>query len=529
MDMGWGVVQTTSYPMTLFMTLMTFEGDVETTKVTTIPADAIITEATATITVKEAGVIAAGKVAQVRNGENSTVVVLDFGALRTVSSLSLPSGKTLVSLRRWAGTGFTSVYLTAAQLAGSSISFAEVQSERLELTFSTAVAAAVASTALDVTMPGVPTDLSLEIAGVRAWSRPGPVKLSSAATPEATFTVPVIAELQAALARGANPAVTLRTGTPCSQGLSLSIGYIRVHAVALPPAGLVVGGESEAEVEASLPLPAASSTWEVVRIELTVAGRMPAWRAWPLPDPLVNGAARLVIDPAHSYAARLPASWLAPLGELLAIRLPLVLPPGFLGAELAAVLHQGTLDLPIAPVPSARFKPTPIAADPVGGERWVELQLAKPVKIPPGATWWVEITATRGACDWPMSQVTSDALPDAIRLRRSLPGPPFRPLHVAARLGPDAIVPAGRLRILGTPRSDDLRPAVVPLLHGSSAPQVAPGFTPAPASGVVTLTPAISATAARGEIAGGALRLRLRLHSAGQVTITAATVYYRTP
>ncbi|WP_458233127.1 hypothetical protein, partial [Roseateles sp. P5_E8] len=78
-------------------------------------------------------------------------------------------------------------------------------------------------------------------------------------------------------------------------------------------------------------------------------------------------------------------------------------------------------------------------------------------------------------------------------------------------------------------RSDDLRPAVVPLLAGSGAPQVAAGVTPSASTGTVTLTPTIAATAARGEIAGNALQLRLRLHTAGQVTINAATVYYQKP
>jgi hypothetical protein len=278
-----------------------------------------------------------------------------------------------------------------------------------------------------------------------------------------------------------------------------------------------------------LPLPAESSTWAVVRVELTVSGRLPSWRGWPLPDPTLNVDARLVIDPGHSFAARLPATWLAPLGELSGIRVPLILPAGFAGAELSAVLYQGDLEAPTTPVAAARFVPATVVANADGGELWVALQLFKPVKVPPAATWWVEIAATRGSCEWPMTQ--DAAASDEIRLRRSLPGPPFRPLAVQARRGVTPLLPAGRLRIIGTPRSDDLRPAVVPLLQGSGSAQVAPGFTPKPTSGVVTLTPdpATPATAARGEIAANALRLRLRLYSAGEVAITAATVYYRSP
>lgn len=535
MEISWGQPAPVGVVTTIIGLLLTPTGDVESQQTSQLPADAIVTAASATVTVQEAGTIAAGKIAQVRQGENDKVVVIDFGALRTVSALTLPAGTALSAVRRWSGAGFTWMSIPPEALALAPVGFAEVQTERLELTFTGAVSAASAATGLLVTLPGAPADLVLEVGGVRAWSRPGPVRLAvpqGGTTPQASFDVPLAAELQAALARGgADPVVTLRTGTPCIQGLSLNVQYVRVHRVVLPPAGLVVGAETEAEADAFLPLPVAAATWQVVRVELVVAGRMPAWRSWPLPDPPVNPDARLVLDPAHSYAARLPAGWLAPLAELTGIRLPVELPAGFGGAELAAVLHQGNLDQPVAPLPAARFLPAPLAADPAGGSRWIELRLAKPVKVVPGATWWVEVTATRGACDWPLSAADDDSAPDTIRLRRSLPGPPFRPLAVQVRRDVTALVPAGRLRVLGTPRSDDLRPGVVPLLQGGGAAQVAPGFTPTPASGVVTLTldPATPASAARGEIADNQLRLRLRLHSAGQVTLSAATVYYRTP
>jgi hypothetical protein len=529
MEMDWGAATKSVEEVSIRVDhSMGAAGTVETTLPTSLPADAVVTSATATITLKQAGTIAAGAIAQVRQGESTAIIVVDFGALRTISALTLPPGKTLTTLRRWAGTGFASVSGVSPPFDKPVVSFAEIQTERLELGFSSAVSVASASTALLLNLPGAPTDPVVEVGGVRAWSRPGPVRLD-AATAAVHFSVPLVAELQAALARGANPDIVLRTATPSEQTLSLSLAHLRVHAVALPPDGVVVGADFETEVDAFLPLPAESSTWAVVRVELTVSGRLPSWRGWPLPDPTPNTDARLVIDPGHSFAARLPATWLAPLGELSGIRLPLILPAGFAGAELSAVLYQGDLEAPTTLVAGARFVPATVAANADGGELWVALQLFKPVKVPPAATWWVEIAATRGSCEWPMTQ--DAAASDEIRLRRSLPGPPFRPLAVQARRGVTPLLPAGRLRIIGTPRSDDLRPAVVPLLQGSGSPQVAPGFTPKPTSGIVTLTPdpATPATAARGEIAANALRLRLRLYSAGEVAITAATVYYRSP
>lgn len=531
MGVGWGtgtVVET----LPIVLVYLFQPGDVETVRTTTLPADAVVTSASAAITVREASSISVGRVAQVRQGQSGQVVVLDFGALRTVASLTLPAGKTLQDVRKWAGDGFT--YMADGIPAGGttgSVSFAEVQTERLELTFSTSVDAALLAEQT-IEMPGLPTDLRLEVNGTTVWSKPGPARLAEptgGGTAEARFNVPLAAELQAALAHGPDPVVTLRSATPCGMGLELSIAFVRAHAVALPPSGLVLGADAEAEMDAPLPLPADAGSWQVRQVDVTLSGRLPSWRAWPVPDGPENIDARLVLDPGHSYAARLPAGWLAPLAEVTGVRLPLLLPAGFGGAEIAAVLYQGDLEQPAQAVPGARFKPADVPADPAGGLRWVEIAFAKPVKTKPAATWWVELACTRGSCDWPMTQALDDTGPDSVRLRRSLPGPPFRPLAVRARRGTAAVVPCGRLHLLGTPRSDDLRPAVVPLLAGSGAPQVATGVTPSASTGTVTLTPTIAATAARGEIAGGALRLRLRLHTAGQVTINAATVYYQKP
>lgn len=531
MEVGWSkgtVVET----LPLLAAISFQLGDVETVRVATLPADAVVTSASAAITVSEAVLITLGRVAQVRQGATGKTVVLDFGALRTVASLTLPSGATLLDVRKWAGDGFT--YMADGIAAGGAtdrVDFAEVQTERLELTFSGNVGAADL-TGETIEMPGLPTDLRLEVNGTTVWSRPGPTRLpkpEGGGKAEATFSVPLAAELQAALARGPDPVVALRSATPCAMTLQLSIASVRAHQVALPPSGLVLGVDTEAEVDAALPLPADAGSWLVRQVDVTLSGRLPSWRAWPVPDAPENSDARLVLDPAHSYAARLPVAWLAPLADLTGVRVPLLLPAGFGGAEIAAVLYQGDLEQPAEPVAGARFQPADVPADPAGGLRWVEIAFAKPVKTKPAVTWWVELACTRGSCDWPMTQAIADTGPDSVRLRRSLPGPPFRPLAVRARRGANAVVPCGRLHLLGTPRSDDLRPAVVPLLAGTGAPQVAAGVTPSASTGTVTLTPTIAATAARGEIAGNALQLRLRLHTAGQVTINAATVYYQKP
>lgn len=528
----WGGERERKPPKTTQNAPTSASGVLETSLVTSLPTDALLTSAIARITLSEGGTVAAGLVARVRNGETSRVLVVDFGALRTVSSLALPSGKTLSTLAQWVGNQFKTLDNLGSFTGKTAIAFSEIQTERLELTFGSNIDAVAAANQLLVTIPSAPTDLAIEIAGSVAWSRPGPARFAGNGRFE--IEVPITEALQAALAKGANPRVTLRSATPCRQQLALDLAFVRVHEVNLPPSGLVVNSEIEAEADAFLALPAASSDWQVVGLEFTVSGRLPSWRAWPVPELAENTDARLVLDPAHSYAARLPTDWLAPLATLAAVRLPVELPPGFGGAELAAVLYQGDLETPTEPVAAARFRPTALAASATGGRVWVEIELAKPVKVavtaPPGSTsaaWWVEISATRGGVDWPLSAVDDEADPDHVRLRRSLPGPPFRPLAVQLRRGNDTLLPAGTLRVIGTPRSDELRPAVVPLLQGNGAPQLAPGFTPSPTSGVVSLTPAPAATAARGEIGDDLLRLRLRLHSAGQVTLSTAKVYYQ--
>jgi hypothetical protein len=529
MVMTWGVPRIEKPTRISRSTPHSDAGTVESTQLAEVPADALVSAASATLTLRPAPEIQAVAVARVRQGEDNTTIVLDFGALRTVSGLTLPAGSSLSTLSRWNGSAFaplTDVKPVAGELT---LSFGEQQTERLQLGFAAAMSEATATAGLRVVIPSAPSDLELEVGGVLAWSRPGSVRFTTGADnkPTVTFEVDISQALQTALARGANPQVRLRTATPCAHSLGVTVDFLRVHQVNLPPSGIAVDVDSEAVVDTFLPLPAASGNWKVVRVDLGVSGRMPAWRAWPLPDGPLNPAARLVIDAAHSYAARLPAGWLAPLAELSGIRLPLVLAKGFGGAELVALLHDGSASQPITPLAAARFLPCVVDASPGGETRWVELHLSKPVKVQPKPFWWIEISATRGQCDWPLTAAGGETDPDEIRLRRSLPGPPFRHLAVQIGHGPTALQPAGRLRVLGTPRSDELRPGVVPVIEGLSV-LVAPGFTPTPKSGVVSLRlpDATPASAAHGDIVDQQLRLRLRMHGAGQISLNTATVYY---
>ncbi|MEY4748460.1 MAG: hypothetical protein RIQ60_674 [Pseudomonadota bacterium] len=535
----WGPTKAAGYELLRFSPPAPPGGVVRSELATLLPTDTLIHSATAIIQLAAAPDIAAGEVAQVRQGDSNSQVVLDFGALRTVSSLSWPADRQLVALTRWVGDTFQAVDGLIVRDLQRNQTFADLQTERLCLSFDQSVTPARAATGVRLAMPSAPSGLELEVGGTLAWAHAAPVRLrtdpagGATAVPAARFEVEVTAALQAALARGANPVLRLSSATPCAQTLGLRLNSVRVHQVNLPPSGIVVDTAVEDIVDTFLPLPPQSASWQVSRVELGVSGSMPSWRAWPLPDPALNTSARLVIDPGHSYAARLPADWLAPLAELSGIRLPLVLPRGFAGAELVALLYDGTLEAPIAPVAAARFKPSTVAPAPDGEAlRWVELSLSKPLRGPAKDCWWVEVSATRGRCEWPLSAPPgsasgASALSDEVVLRRSLPGPPFRPLAVQLRAGVDALWPAARLRVLGTPRRDDLRPGVVPTLDGALL-QVAPGFTPSPRSGVVSLAlpEGAPASAASGHISNQQLRLRMRVHGAGQFSFSSASVHY---
>ncbi len=96
--------------------------------------------------------MSAGEVAEVRVGMPK-VVVLDFGLLRTVSGVRFEGGAKVFGVRAWNGAGFAEAKLNSGN-PEIAVAFAEVRTERLEVTLDGAVTEAMAADGLFVILPG---------------------------------------------------------------------------------------------------------------------------------------------------------------------------------------------------------------------------------------------------------------------------------------------------------------------------------------------------------------------------------------
>ncbi|MBI3347684.1 MAG: hypothetical protein HY020_10800 [Burkholderiales bacterium] len=519
-------------------------GTASVTQDLSLPTDAVITAASAVLSVGPADRVSVGDAAQVR-AESSAVLIVDLGGLRTVAGLRYAAAK-MTQVQAWQGTRFGNWF--ASEDGTHNAAKDEVMTERLRVSFDRSVQPADLATDGVLVLPGAPADPELEVGGRRVWSRPGPVRLADDGQGHAVFgeTVDLAAALQAAIAQATTTgdlalAVTLRTAAPCVQSLQVQVSYVQVHQVTLPAGGLPLEAAAEGDWPVTLQLPAGAGGWQLVGCELAIQGRIGPGRVLPAVGPATGDVARLLLDPLHAVAARLPSADAARLATLTGLRLPLAALGG--DAELAGVLRIGGGDVPDSAASPLPFKPVTLPAG--TAPAWVTLELLQPCKPRGDAPLWVELTATRGRLAWPLAVPRAEdpvvpgqpaPVPRNVLIRRASPGPPYR--AIVAKVGPPAveggaIAPAaicGALRLIGEAPAGQPIAALTPRLGTPAAngPALSP-CTPTQA-GVVSrasFDPPLAGAVAAGT--SPSLPLVIRAAAPGTYTITAAKLLYRQP
>jgi hypothetical protein len=256
-----------------------------------------------------------------------------------------------------------------------------------------------------------------------------------------------------------------------------------------------------------LPLPAWVKSVQEVRLTLT--GTVPAERILePIGPPLAlqssgSGAAYdLLLDVDHSGAARLdPAK---SFGEIVAIRLPLR--AGVDGAEVRAVVNEGTADGPTRAADGGTSKPVDLAPAPDATDVWTTFALPRPLKLDPKQTYWVVVVVGRGRVSWSLGRFPTAAV--AVTVRRGAAGGAW---HELPDVMLDGATLGARVRVVGKPRAStpvpplsisvagheasttDVLPTpkgvnAVWLAPGSVSPGQHPSITPAGGAGAPTLT-----------------------------------------
>ena len=410
----------------------------------TLPSDAIVDRAVFDITADKGLTVPLGDVGDVRPGSTGKEVIVDFGGMTTITSVSV-DGEPGIS--RWNGVEF----VDAAD--------GEIQTERIKLDFGANVQASAVADEGTLFLPTVPTGLELLVDGTSVWfERQGS---SAGLTPPSgsgnTFSVDRTAEVQQALLRSGGPVrVEVRSLTPGSLSLNPSVDIHRVHLVAFPEGpSRTLTLTAEGPVALVLPLPEASSGWTVDGVDLTASASLASERVVPPEGPAPSADGRLLLTAGRTVLGRLPATLVERSGTLTGIRL--ALRGGDHGGEIGGRLlldaapltgaDPGAEPRPGAPAPGGEL--TPVTIDPGDEVVWVTLRTAAPIGHE--AT-WVELGLTYGTATWELTAADADddAPGTEVHLRR--PGGAVRPLTTLADVGPLR----GSLRLVTEP--DDNRP-----------------------------------------------------------------------
>jgi hypothetical protein len=497
----------------------TSEAGYETSQDLVIPAGAVVTRALLEVSAEApefatpVGGIAAVRAAAGAPTSSSDEIVVDFGVLRTVSSVSAP--KDIESIDAWRGTQFDQFVFGAGSRAAADVEFTEVQTERLLVNLVNSVSPATFAADATVTTTTPPADLELLVGGTRAYTRSGPVPQGF------TEQVDVTGALQAAV-DAAPPGpdedvtvpVVLRARVPGTLGLELAqpIGYLRTHAVSFPGDTTTRSPGEEGELVITLPLPDDAEDWIIHRVLATVvASDDDPQRVLPPVGPPATSEAELILDPDRRLVVRVPPERLAPFERLAGVRVSARPEEG--GVELAGALLDDADGAPGEPVPKGTF--TPVTLDATDAPSFVTLPLPAPVKVAADAPLWFSLAATRGSAAVELAAPTGEAA-DAT-LRRVMPNGAVRPLSSPVGVRTDVL----RLRLAGIP--PELAPIDVVSVDLDGGDVVREEVDPVlVAGGLVSL--ALGTPAARPGLA-----LRLTNTAATAITIGPVVVAYADP
>jgi hypothetical protein len=454
----------------------------------------------------------------------STALIIDFQGLRTVSEVV---GTAVIhSVAPWLGTKFdvTNLQLTHS-IDGEAVTFKEVQTERLLVTFKTPVAPSDLAANGAVVIPTPPSNLELLVNGTRAWFQAGAVP-----NPFSLNDIDITAAVAAAAASG-SAVVTLRAAAPAALTLTLKPKPPKLlwrYVVAFPEgATRTVDAPSEGVYPLSLPVSTqavasaqapAPGTWLVKGIALDVSAKIPTVRVEPPDGPALSGDAVVVLDPNHALVARLPPSSTGSFASVTGVRL--LVSAGTDGAELAGTLRANTKvnekDTPGDPLPKGALGPATLAAS--TAPAWIDLALTTPHQLAADEVVWVELEVGRGSLVWTLAALSSTDADNAELRRRTSSG---KFVSLTTLVGITDYV--GALRVVGEQKANDPLAAV----------RVAPAGGTDVIAGVPTqagtkMLLCISAGIAPSALADGDFEVPLELTIAtpGSYAITSAELQY---
>lgn len=164
-----------------------------------LPSGGLLTKVEVEVLALAAGECLLNEAGEVRSSpDDTTKAVIDLKSMRSVSGLDTPLA--ISEIVPWTGAGFASE--GPSFTSGKKVRFTELATEKLLVTFGSAVDIEELAEKGKILLPDAPSDLVLSLNGKTAWTHIGPVKLSAAAKQAAEGRIHLDAKAKKALING---------------------------------------------------------------------------------------------------------------------------------------------------------------------------------------------------------------------------------------------------------------------------------------------------------------------------------------
>jgi hypothetical protein len=418
-------------------------GRLETRRDITLPANALVDDASVVLSASPSALTAARAVAQLRLGPPPPgyedladgALIVDLGVPRTVTAIAVPESFGIHQVRTWTGTGFGPLPAFPSPVPdpleesdyGSTIVLpAEVRTERLEITYSGGDDGQDLMDRAVLALPDAPANLQLAIEGSGiVWREqgivtPGPDEeiTTTGWNSEGKRRVDLTAALGARLGnpRSADPVTLVLVLTSSSPG-ALAISALesetrRIRRCTLAgQSGEVVSFSNAGRVVQVLTGPDLPTDATVSEIRFTASASPKPPRTLPPVGPEASDKVALTLDPDHAVLVRLPVT--SGLEHLEALSVAATGGPE--GAEIRALLWDSRVDaeervseslisVPTAPLEAPATDPASLEA---GAQAWLSLTFPEPVALPRDRPLWAAILCSRGAATLAMTEATA--------------------------------------------------------------------------------------------------------------------------
>ena len=451
--------------------VITANGTSSASTSVTLPANALVDEYLVKVQAARAGYTEAKLAGEVRQSSSSPLeVVIDFGAMVTVSGIRIPYIVTDYSAHAWLGSKFDLLNDVSRVLKsrpadaryGSDsdvpvvYSFAqEIRTERLLLIFPDSISFATVQDKLELSLPDLPSDLAITLnGGVPVWQYAGMVQPGVASelgeeqwSDNAVLLVSLTSPLQA-LAGDA----TRSDSIPLTIELtSKTSGYLDIdrysHSLRLlhrqsfnSESDLNFDYVMEGKLAIALDSPGTGQAKPpLLGVQLKLSADFPLQRALPPLGAAANGICELVLGNGKAACVRLDD--IDPLVQISGIRIPLSTPST--RAEARVVLWRGKDEAPTEAIEAGVSAPQSWSGE---DEQWLSFDFAEPIESSDADVFWAAIMVERGEVSWALAAANNSG---HYPVRLGAPSGPWRALPAIFASDTSLGLVAGRLHVLG--------------------------------------------------------------------------------